>query len=76
VAGAVSIKRLAASVNGNQVSIAWPSPSTGFTLQSADSLSGPMNWTDIGQAPAVINDSNIVSLETTNAAKFFRLVLK
>ncbi len=36
VPGAVSIKRLKTSLSGNQLTIAWPVPSTGFALQQSD----------------------------------------
>ncbi len=75
VAGAVSIKKLAVRADGNQVSVSWPAPSTGFGLQSSESLGAAAAWSDVVDTPLVTNGLNLVSLDPTNAAKFFRLSL-
>lgn len=75
VAGVPSIKRLLLSLDGNQVSIAWPAPSTGFALQETAALGDSTDWTDVSQSPVVTNASNVVSLEPTDPTKFFRLRL-
>jgi gluconolactonase len=76
VPGAVSIKRLAVSYNGTRLSLGWPAPSTGFTLQASDALGSAANWTDVAQSPGIINDSNTVNIEPTTSVSFFRLRLK
>jgi hypothetical protein len=75
VAGAVSIKKLAARNNGDHLLVSWPAPSTGFRLQSSDSLNAPATWTDVTDLPQVTNGLNQLELSATNAAKFFRLRL-
>lgn len=75
VAGAVSIRRLAARREGNQFLVSWPAPSTGFTLQSAGSLESGAAWSNETGPQVVTNGLNEVSLSPTNAAQFFRLRL-
>ncbi len=75
VAGAVSIKKVAVRADGNQVSVSWPAPSTGFALQSSESLGAAASWSDVIDSPLVTNGLNQVSQDPTNAAEFFRLSL-
>ena len=75
VAGAVSINKLTARADGNDFSISWPAPSTGFQLQTSDSLGAQAAWTNVTDLPQVANGLNQMSLPATNAAKFFRLRL-
>ncbi|MGA2802135.1 MAG: SMP-30/gluconolactonase/LRE family protein [Verrucomicrobiota bacterium] len=75
VAGAVSIKKLTARSDGNQMNVSWFAPSTGFMLQASDSLGDTTAWSDVADLPLVTNGLNQVSLDPTNAAKFLRLRL-
>lgn len=75
VDGAVSIKKLTARSDGNQMNVSWFAPSTGFVLQASDSLGDTAAWSDVADLPLVTNGLNQVSLDPTNAAKFFRLRL-
>ncbi len=74
VAGMPSIKKLQATFDGSQLNLAWPAPSTGFTLQQTGQLA-PAGWTDFPGTPSVGNGLNQVSVEMTNATMFFRLRL-
>jgi hypothetical protein len=76
VPGAVSIKRLKATLNGNRVNLAWPAPATGFALQQAGSAGGAAAWSDVPEMPAVANDWNSVAVPADAPAGFFRLRLK
>jgi len=75
VAGAVSIRKLAARIVGNIVYLSWPAPSTGFRLQTLDSLGAQAAWTYVADSPQVTNGLNQLGLSATNAVKFFRLLL-
>lgn len=75
VSGAVSIRKLATSANGNTLTISWPAPSTGFKLQTSDSLGAEAAWTDVTDSPQVTNGLNQLGLSATNAAEFYRLRL-
>ena len=75
VAGAVSIRKLAACNNGGRFLVSWPAPSTGFNLQTSDSLGAQAAWTNVTDLPQVTNGLNQLGLSTTNATKYFRLRL-
>ncbi len=74
IAGVVPVTGpdLTLSVSGKSVTISWPSPSTGFTLEATSSLKSP-NWQPV---TGTIN-SNSTTLSYTIAApsgtEFFRL---
>jgi DNA-binding beta-propeller fold protein YncE len=76
VPGAVANKKLAVTVGGNQINVAWPAPSTGFKLQASGSLGGTTDWRDVDEVPAIIDESNTLSVKAADAARFFRLQLK
>lgn len=75
VAGAVSIKKLNAGFDGNQMNVSWPAPSTGYGLQSSEALDATAVWSDVTDTPLVTNGLNVLSLDPTNAVAFFRLYL-
>jgi gluconolactonase len=75
VAGAVSIRKLAACNNGGRFLVSWPAPSTGFNLQTSDSLGAQAAWTNVTDLPQVTNGLNQLGLSATNPAKYFRLRL-
>ena len=74
VAGAVSIRKLSISSGGDHLDVSWPAPSTGFKLQTTDSLPDA-NWSDVTDSSSVTNGLNQLDLSPTNASKFFRLRL-
>lgn len=55
VPGAISIKRLKAAMNGSQIKIAWPAPSTGFTLQQSDKAGDLTTWTNVSETITISN---------------------
>jgi hypothetical protein len=59
---------LSITASGNQVIVSWPSPSTGFNLQTNSNLN-PANWGNYGGT--VINNSATIS--PPNGNLFFRL---
>lgn len=75
VPGAVAIKRLAASRQGNEIKLKWPAPSTGFVLQETSLPSDPGTWADVATPPSVSDESNVVTVETSHPASYFRLRL-
>ncbi|MGA2853444.1 MAG: SMP-30/gluconolactonase/LRE family protein, partial [Verrucomicrobiota bacterium] len=75
VAGAVSIRKLAARADGNNLCVSWPAPSTGFKLQTSDFLGGQATWVDVTNSPQATNGLNQLGLSATNPAKYFRLRL-
>jgi gluconolactonase len=75
VAGAVSIRKLAACNNGGRFLMSWPAPSTGFKLQTSDFMGAQAAWTNVTDLPQVTNGLNQLGISATNATKYFRLRL-
>ena len=65
--------RLTITYSGGNVTICWPSPSTGFKLQQSTSLN-PQSWTDVGQSPTDNGTTRCVTLPATPLATFYRLI--
>ena len=57
----------------NTVVVSWPSPSTGFTLQSTTNLVSPAVWNTNLPSPVVINGQNTVTNPISGTQQFFRL---
>jgi hypothetical protein len=55
--------------SGSNMTISWPASFTGFTLQSAPSLTAPIAWSAVN---GVANNS--VTVPTTTGNQFYRLV--
>ncbi len=73
VAGTPSLKKLQVSPAAPAfVKISWPAPSTGFQLETSESL-GPGNWNVVSNAANVTNGMKVLMFEATNSAAFFRL---
>ena len=62
-----------ARTTANSVVVSWPSPSTGFTLQSATNLVSPVTWNTNLPSPVVINGQNTVTNPISGTQQFFRL---
>ena len=56
----------------NTVLIAWPSPSTGFSLQQNADLSGSI-WTSVTNTPAVVNGENQIIIAPPVGNRYYRL---
>ena len=60
---------------GGNVVLTWPSPATGYALESTDDLTPPATWMPVG---AIVSDNGIVRMVTLPVnfnldARFFRL---
>lgn len=75
VAGALSLRKLQATFDSDQLNLSWPAPSTGFALQESDQLDLSGTWTNSDLTLVVTNGNNQVRVEPTNTAKYFRLRL-
>jgi hypothetical protein len=75
VAGMPSMKKLQAMFNGGQLKLSWSAPSTGFVLQETDQLTSSMAWAASALPIVITNGQNVVTVNSTNAAKLFRLRL-
>ena len=66
-------ERLNAAKSGTNISVSWPVYPDGFVLQTATNLAPPVAWETNNPAPFVTNNQNVVLLNATNPAQFFRL---
>jgi hypothetical protein len=58
---------------GTNLALAWPIYPAGFVVQSAANLTSP-NWSTSNLLPPIFtNNQNVIWLNATNAAQFFRL---
>ena len=61
-------------LSGGSAIVSWPLSAGGFTLQSAGTLSAPVNWTSV-PGPFSTNGGNIsIALPTSGSNRFFRLI--
>ena len=71
---ATGLPELSIALNGVNVVLSWPSPSTGFVLQHTDSLNGlPASWFD---TPGVVSDNGFLkslTLPHNLSKRFYRL---
>jgi len=74
-AGTPAIKTLRIHSDAGAITLSWNAPSTGFVLQESEAPGSPESWADSSSAPITTNGSNIVNVNPTNAARFFRLRL-
>lgn len=58
--------------SGDNFSISWPSPPTGFVLQQSSNLI-TMNWTAVTNTPILTNGLNQVVLPRSTNSQFYRL---
>ena len=75
VAGTPAIKSVKINSDPGGITLSWNAPSTGFILQESDAPEIPETWTDSSLKPVITDGSNIISLNPTNNARFFRLHL-
>ena len=63
-----------AAVSGSGLVLSWPAAASRFVLQSADTLSPPILWTNAVTHVTTNSGMLTVTLPATNEQKFFRLV--
>jgi hypothetical protein len=59
--------------NNDTLIFSWPSADPDYVLQSSDSLA-PDSWSDVTEAVVPNGDQNTITVTTTDAARFFRLI--
>jgi len=63
---------IAFAQEGNAVALRWPAPAAGYTLQYATAMR-PTSWAPYPATPTVVNGMNTVTVNMTNANRYFRL---
>jgi gluconolactonase len=76
VPGAVALRKLGARRDGGLLQLSWPAPSTGFRLQTSDSLGAHAVWTDATNTPHVANGMNHLGAPATGSAEYYRLQMQ
>lgn len=56
-----------------QLILSWPVAPAGFVLESTPDVSPFATWATVPEEPQVLNSENVVTLNVSNGAKFFRL---
>ncbi len=64
---------IAAIQTGSGLNLVWSTNAAGFVLQSATTLTNGGDWQDANLTPTEINGQNVITVDATNAAGFFRL---
>jgi len=59
-------------LNGTNVTLAWPNPSTGFQLEESPSLVAPA-WTNVSGTPGVVGGEKQLDQILAPGPRFFRL---
>ena len=60
---------------GNQVRLTWTNTATGFVLKQTDSLSPPVQWTNVSTSPIVSNGQFVVTVPAVRLDAITRYVL-
>ncbi|HYV29970.1 MAG TPA: DUF11 domain-containing protein, partial [Candidatus Binatia bacterium] len=71
--GGGSAPQLQITRSGNQVAISWLASAGDFQLEQRLALSPAIGWTSVATAPQVVGDRNVVRLDISGTARFFRL---
>jgi uncharacterized repeat protein (TIGR01451 family) len=65
--------RLVLSLGADMLTFTWPVSATGFVLESAGSLSPPIQWAPVTNEPVVVGGLETLHLQPTNGTAFYRL---
>jgi len=57
----------------NTVLVAWPSPSTGFSLQQNPVVNNPAGWAGVTNVPVVVGNEKQVIISPPLGNRFYRL---
>lgn len=64
---------LSVANTGTNIALTFPVYPAGFFVEAATSLSPPVNWNTNLSPPLVTDGQNLILLDPTNAAQFFRM---
>lgn len=64
---------LSTASGGGTLTLNWPLPGSGLTLESSPSLGAEAVWTPVPMLPSLVGTNNQVTVVATNAIMFFRL---
>jgi hypothetical protein len=64
---------LTLSLGTDTLTFTWPVSATGFVLESAGSLSPPIQWAPVTNQPVAVGNLEMLHLQPTNGTAFYRL---
>lgn len=64
---------IAKSADGNGLTLSWPASVTGSIVETADSFSPPVVWSQVATRPNVTGDQNTIRIDTTPGSRFYRI---
>jgi hypothetical protein len=59
--------------SGSSLTITWPASVTGAVLETTRQLAPTANWSPAAEAPVVVGDQNVVTIQIGAGSRFFRL---
>ena len=71
-AAAETAPALRIQLEGANVVLAWPNPSSGFQLQESSSLTTP-DWADVNAVPVLVSSEKQINQPVATGARFYRL---
>ena len=59
--------------SADALTLIWPASATSFALEQSDSLTPPIDWHPVTNAPVVVGDQQTLRLSPMNGTAFCRL---
>lgn len=69
-----SAPRLSLRPSGMGFTVSWPSSQVGYSLQSAATITSPMNWMTVTNTPAIFQAQYVISNDFSGPSRFYRLI--
>jgi hypothetical protein len=67
---------LQAQISGSSFVLSWPASAQNFSLQTTINLTDANSWTTVTNAPAVLNQRNVVTNGISGRMRFYRLKMQ
>jgi hypothetical protein len=64
---------LGLTLTTDALTFTWPASATGFALEQTDSLTPPIDWHPVTNAPVQVDGRQTLQLSQTNGTAFYRL---
>lgn len=69
-----TVAPLKVTAAGGNLLLSWPAAAAGFAVEASINLSSPNNWVTLTNAPSLVGSNWQLSLPTSGAARFLRLI--
>jgi hypothetical protein len=64
---------MAITQTATNIVLSWPASTTGYVLQSTDTLSSPNGWQTVSMTPVVVGTNQIVITNLVGTSRFYRM---